>query len=153
MSYTIATVVHIFACFFMVCVVLLQTGKGADVGAVFGGSSQTVFGSSGAGNFLTKMTTGIAVLFMLTSLFLSYGATSKTTESLFDSVVPAQTEQTQATSGVETREAADAASQETQTSPQQTADQPDLADPASPQATAPVDTQPPPQAAAESSSQ
>ena len=152
MSYTIATVVHIFACFFMVCVVLLQTGKGADVGAVFGGSSQTVFGSSGAGNFLTKMTTGIAVLFMLTSLFLSYGAANKTTESLFDSVIPAQTEQTQATSGAETREAAGAASQETQTSPQQTADQPDQPA-ASPQATAPVDTQPPPQAAAESSSQ
>ena len=152
MSYTIATVVHIFACFFMVCVVLLQTGKGADVGAVFGGSSQTVFGSSGAGNFLTKMTTGIAVLFMLTSLFLSYGATNKTTESLFDSVIPAQTEQTQATSGAETREAAGAASQETQTSPQQTADQPDQPA-ASPQATVPVDTQPPPQAAAESSSQ
>ena len=86
MSYTLVTLVHVLACFFLVLVVLLQTGKGADVGAVFGGSSQTIFGSSGAGNFLTKTTTGIAVLFMLTSLFLSYGASRQTTESLFDAI-------------------------------------------------------------------
>ena len=86
MSYTLATLVHVLACFFLVLVVLLQTGKGSDVGAVFGGSSQTIFGSSGAGNFLTKTTTGIAVLFMLTSLFLSYGASRQTTESLFDAI-------------------------------------------------------------------
>ena len=86
MSYTLVTLVHVLACFFLVLVVLLQTGKGSDVGAVFGGSSQTIFGSSGAGNFLTKTTTGIAVLFMLTSLFLSYGASRQTTESLFDAI-------------------------------------------------------------------
>lgn len=88
MPYTIVTVVHILACFFLVLVVLLQTGKGADVGAVFGGSSQTIFGSQGAGDFLTKTTTGIAILFMFTSLFLSYGASRQQTESLFDSVEP-----------------------------------------------------------------
>ena len=136
MPYTIATFVHIFACFFMVIVVLLQTGKGADVGAVFGGSSQTVFGSSGAGNFLTKMTTGIAILFMCTSLFLSYGAAQRTTESLFDSVTPAspaaQTGQPPATS-------------EADTSPQQTAD------PVEPQAAAPADTQSTTQPAVEAS--
>ena len=86
MSYTLVTLVHVLACFFLVLVVLLQTGKGSDVGAVFGGSSQTIFGSSGAGNFLTKTTTGIAILFMLTSLFLSYGASRQTTESLFDAI-------------------------------------------------------------------
>jgi preprotein translocase subunit SecG len=86
MSYTLVTIVHILACFFLVLVVLLQTGKGSDVGAVFGGSSQTIFGSSGAGNFLTKTTTGIAILFMLSSLFLSYGAARQTTESLFDAI-------------------------------------------------------------------
>lgn len=121
MPYTIATFVHIFACFFMVIVVLLQTGKGADVGAVFGGSSQTVFGSSGAGNFLTKMTTGIAVLFMLTSLFLSYGAARRTTESLFDSSTrtsPAvQMGETQAASEAENSGQTGAANQETETSP------------------------------------
>ena len=121
MPYTIATFVHIFACFFMVIVVLLQTGKGADVGAVFGGSSQTVFGSSGAGNFLTKMTTGIAILFMLTSLFLSYGAARRTTESLFDSVAPAnpavQTGEANESTVPEDSEEPGAANYETETNP------------------------------------
>ena len=65
--------VHVLACLFLIVVVLLQTGKGADVGAVFGGGSQTLFGSSGAGNLLTKLTTGTAIVFMITSLILSYG--------------------------------------------------------------------------------
>ena len=50
--------IHVLACLFLIVVVLLQTGKGADMGAVFGGGSQTLFGSSGAGNFLTRLTTG-----------------------------------------------------------------------------------------------
>src|SRR2546422_8441688 len=66
--------IHVFACFFLIVVVLLQTGKGADMGAVFGGGSQTLFGSSGAGNFLTKLTTGTAIAFMITSLVLTWGA-------------------------------------------------------------------------------
>ncbi len=66
--FTVMTIVHILACIFLVLVVLLQTGKGADMGAVFGGSSSTVFGSSGAGNLLTKLTTATAIVFMLTSL-------------------------------------------------------------------------------------
>src|SRR5438093_11745056 len=72
-SYVIPAI-HVFACFFLIVVVLLQTGKGADMGAVFGGGSQTLFGSSGAGNFLTKLTTGTAIAFMITSLILTYGA-------------------------------------------------------------------------------
>src|SRR5262245_64319444 len=67
--------IHVLACLFLIVVVLLQTGKGADMGAVFGGGSQTLFGSSGAGNFLTKLTTGTATAFMLTSLILTYGQT------------------------------------------------------------------------------
>ena len=66
---------HIFSCFFLIVVVLLQTGKGADMGAVFGGGSQTLFGSSGAGNFLTRLTTATAIIFMATSLILTYGQT------------------------------------------------------------------------------
>ncbi len=66
--------IHVLACLFLIVVVLLQTGKGADMGAVFGGGSQTLFGSSGAGNFLTKLTAGTAIAFMLTSLILTYGA-------------------------------------------------------------------------------
>ena len=70
--YTILTILHILACVFLVMVVLLQTGKGADMGAVFGGSSSTVFGSTGAGNFLTRLTTITTVIFMLTSISLTY---------------------------------------------------------------------------------
>jgi len=65
------TLAHVFVCFFLILVVLLQTGKGADVAAAFGGSSQTAFGARGASTFLSKMTTVSAVIFMLTSLVLS----------------------------------------------------------------------------------
>jgi len=58
-------------------IVLLQTGKGADMGATFGGgSSQTLFGSTGATTFLTKSTTFVAIAFMVTSLVLAYLSTS-----------------------------------------------------------------------------
>ncbi|MEO6026853.1 MAG: preprotein translocase subunit SecG [Candidatus Binatia bacterium] len=66
------TVVHVIACIILVLVVLLQAGKGADMGAVFGGASSTIFGSSGAGNFLTRLTTAAAIVFMTTSLALTY---------------------------------------------------------------------------------
>ncbi|MFA6034809.1 MAG: preprotein translocase subunit SecG [Myxococcota bacterium] len=69
---TLLTVIHVIAAIFLVLVVLLQTGKGASLGAAFGGSSQTVFGASGAGNFMTKLTAGSAVVFMFTSLSLAY---------------------------------------------------------------------------------
>jgi preprotein translocase subunit SecG len=71
------TIVHIVACVILILVILLQAGKGASMGAAFGGSSQTVFGSSGPASFLGKMTTGIAILFMFTSLGLSYMAVHK----------------------------------------------------------------------------
>lgn len=67
------TIVHVLTCVFLIAVVLLQHGKGADIGAAFGGgASNTVFGSRGAGNFLTKLTTGSVIVFMTTSLVLSY---------------------------------------------------------------------------------
>ena len=69
----LVTVVHVLACFILVLTVLLQAGKGADIGAVFGGASTTIFGSSGAGNFLTRLTTAAAIVFMATSLTLTYG--------------------------------------------------------------------------------
>ena len=100
MMYTALIGLHVFACIFLIAVVLLQTGKGADMGAVFGGgSSETVFGSSGAGNFLTKLTTGIAILFMLTSLVMTYGLARQTSQSLFDDV-PAPTIPQEATNGM-----------------------------------------------------
>jgi preprotein translocase subunit SecG len=67
----------------MILVVLLQAGKGANMGAAFGGSSQTVFGSSGAGTFLGKMTASVAIIFMLTSLALTYSVSHKGS-SLFE---------------------------------------------------------------------
>ncbi len=69
----ILIVVHIIVCIALIMIVLLQTGKGADIGAAFGGgSSQTLFGSTGASTFLSKATTFAAVLFMMTSLALGY---------------------------------------------------------------------------------
>ena len=71
---SLVTVIHIASCVLIVLLVLLQHGKGADVGATFGGGSNTVFGASGADNLLTRTTTIVAAVFMLTSVFLSVGA-------------------------------------------------------------------------------
>lgn len=79
---------HIIICIAMILTVLLQTGKGADMGAAFGGSSQTVFGSSGPGTFLGKMTTFIAIFFMLTSLWLAYSSTHKTSSIMEGTSAP-----------------------------------------------------------------
>src|SRR5210317_1442718 len=69
---TIVVVVHVIVAIAIVGLVLLQQGKGADAGASFGsGSSQTVFGASGSGNFLTRATTIAATLFFITSLSLA----------------------------------------------------------------------------------
>ena len=70
---TFLLVLHVMVCLVLILVVLLQRGKGSDMGAALGGGgSNTVFGGRGAGNFLTKLTTASAVGFMLTSLSLSY---------------------------------------------------------------------------------
>ncbi len=70
---TLVLIVHLLVCIALILIILLQTGKGADIGAVFGGgSSQTVFGSSGATTFLSKVTIIAAVLFMCTSIVLTY---------------------------------------------------------------------------------
>jgi len=77
------TIVHILVCFLLIIIVLLQTGKGADIGAAFGGgSSQTLFGSAGPGGFLTKITTVVAVLFMITSISLAYFSSHRTGSSV-----------------------------------------------------------------------
>lgn len=85
----IITSVHVLMCVALILVVLLQTGKGADMGAAFGGSSQTVFGSSGAGTFLGKLTTIFAIVFMLTSLWLAYFASHKTSSIIGGPAIPA----------------------------------------------------------------
>ncbi len=83
------TILHVLVSLGLILVVLLQTGKGAEVGAVFGGSSSTIFGSSGAGNFLTRLTTGMAIVFMATSLTLGYFAGRKPSSTIFDNRTPA----------------------------------------------------------------
>lgn len=83
--FAVITIIHVLSCIFLVLVVLLQTGKGADMGAVFGGSSSTVFGSSGAGTFLTRLTTATAIVFMVTSLSLTYFSSRRVTSTVFDS--------------------------------------------------------------------
>jgi preprotein translocase subunit SecG len=88
------TVVHVMVCVFLIIVVLLQRGKGAEIGAVFGGGAgNTLFGSRGAGNFLTKLTTGAAFVFMLTSLSLAYFAQEGTRSTLFEEEAPAASEE------------------------------------------------------------
>ena len=69
--YTVTVILHLVVCFLMIAAILLQAGKGAEIGAAFGGSSQTVFGSRGPGTFLSKITVGAAIIFMLTSLSLA----------------------------------------------------------------------------------
>ena len=78
---TIITILHVLVCIALVLIVLLQAGKGAELGAAFGGASQTIFGSAGAMGFLSKLTTVAAVIFMITSLLLAF-ASSRQASSL-----------------------------------------------------------------------
>jgi preprotein translocase subunit SecG len=90
--YTAIVILHVVVSLALILIILLQTGKGADIGAVFGGgSSQTLFGSSGPTSFLGKMTAAAAVIFMLTSLFLAYFSGSRPTSSIMKGDIPAQT--------------------------------------------------------------
>ena len=69
--YTAVLVIHLIVCFFLIFIILVQSSKGAEMGAAFGGSSQTLFGSRGAATFLNKLTTSVAITFMITSLILA----------------------------------------------------------------------------------
>ena len=81
--HTVIIILHVICTLFLILVILLQTGKGAAMGSGLGaGSSQTMFGSSGAGNFLTKMTTAIATLFMITSLTLATMSSKEKSRSI-----------------------------------------------------------------------
>src|SRR5579862_6903128 len=73
------TIVHVIVCVFLIVVVLLQSGKAADLAGAFGGmGSQTAFGPRGSATLLSKATTISAILFMLTSISLSIMATRTT---------------------------------------------------------------------------
>lgn len=93
----VITILHIAVSIFLIAVVLLQSGKGAEMGASFGSSgSQSVFGAGGGSTFLSKMTTGVAVIFMLTSLTLAYISGNPSSSSIMKgksrpaAAVPAQ---------------------------------------------------------------
>ena len=130
---SLITVVHILACCVLVLVVLLQHGKGADIGAAFGaGASNTVFGARGAGNFLTKLTTGSVVVFMLTSLALSYFRGSGSITELapgsapvpdsIESIAPAEDEPEGTPSGFEVVPSGEAEAPEAEAPPAQPAE-------------------------------
>jgi preprotein translocase subunit SecG len=86
---TLLIVVHVLVSLFLIAIVLLQHGKGADIGATFGGSSQSVFGSEGPVPLLNKITTFSAIVFMGTSISLAYISTNESTGSIMKDL-PAQ---------------------------------------------------------------
>ncbi len=76
---TLLIITHVLVCIFLIGIVLLQHGKGADIGATFGGSSQSLLGSEGAVPLLNKITTMMAIVFMGTSISLAYLSAHKST--------------------------------------------------------------------------
>lgn len=81
--------VHIIVSIFLIGTVLLQAGKGASIGASFGGGNQPVYGSS-QGSFMGKMTAGAAIVFMFTSLTLAYISAGSSSSSIMkDFAAPA----------------------------------------------------------------
>lgn len=115
----VITVLHVIMCLILIGIVLLQTGKGANMGAAFGGASQTLFGGAGPASFLNKITTIAAIVFMLTSFTLailsSRGTTSSTVldatqtqqEQPLDQETPAATSEEQDTSSPTGEETSD----------------------------------------------
>ncbi len=92
---TILTIIHIMVCIFLVSIVLLQHGKGADIGATFGGGGgESLFGTEGPVPIMNKITTAVAVIFMVTSISLAYISAHSTTSSVMGGYsVPAPIEQ------------------------------------------------------------
>ncbi len=88
-------VLHVFICLALVGLVLIQQGQGAEAGAAFGsGASQTVFGSRGAGSFLTRLTGGLAAALFITSMVLAYlGSHAGPPASVTDKLAPASVSQ------------------------------------------------------------
>ncbi len=101
--YQLILMVHVVIAIVLIVLVLIQHGKGADIGATFGsGASQTVFGSQGSGSFLFRLTGGLAAAFFATSLILGFIASSNykhaqqfTIPVPTQQTAPLQTQQTQ----------------------------------------------------------
>jgi preprotein translocase subunit SecG len=88
---TALIVLHLVICITLIMIVLLQTGKGSEIGAVFGSSSQTLFGSTGGSTFFGKLTAAVAIVFMITSLVLASRSSRVPKESIMSGVKPAVT--------------------------------------------------------------
>ncbi len=95
---TLIKVVHIVVSLLLVVTVLLQPGKGGDLGSMFGGTTESIFGASGAVPFLTKVTRVLAVLFMVTSLSLGYFSTRGVESSVVKETAPVSLEEKSAAS-------------------------------------------------------
>jgi len=93
---TLLLILHVLVCIALILIVLIQGGKGAEMGASFGaGGSQTVFGATGGQTFIQKLTTSAAVIFMLTSLTLAYFHGQPGSSSVMpENVAPAQEQAT-----------------------------------------------------------
>ena len=99
-------IVHLFVAVGLVILVLLQDSKGGAMGALTGGGSNTVFGSTGAANFLVKLTRGFAVVFAITSIYLA-ASTGGGSKSVIDDEPPVSSQPATATTEkVETSKAA-----------------------------------------------
>lgn len=89
---TLLIVVHIIVCITIIFIVLLQVGKGAEAGAVFGGTGQ-VHSTRGQATFVGKLTTGLAITFMLTSFLLTWDTANNAKSSVIDKVSQEQVQQ------------------------------------------------------------
>jgi preprotein translocase subunit SecG len=89
---TLVLSLHVTCCILLILIVLLQSGKGAEMGvSLGGGAGQTLFGAGGPATLLTKITTGVAILFMITSLSLAYMSGHKSDTSVItESSIPVE---------------------------------------------------------------
>ena len=92
---TFLMIFHMARCVFLVAVILVQPGKSDGGGIGFGSSSQSIFGSKGAGNFLTRTTTAVAVIFLLTSFVLTRARIKEDTASVISGSEPASESKTE----------------------------------------------------------
>ncbi|MEK6645886.1 MAG: preprotein translocase subunit SecG [Candidatus Firestonebacteria bacterium] len=132
---TVLTILHIIISITLILVVLLQSGKGSDLGAMFGGgASQTVFGAGGGKTFMIKLTTGLFITFIITSFMLANLHPSKTKSSDLQKEM-----QKEAESGIPTQ------TQQPMQIPITTAPDATTADKATPSKSIPVKTTPAPE--------
>lgn len=130
--YTFLSIIYVFVCLFLILVVLLQSGKGGGLGsALGGGASQQIFGGAGAGNLLTRLTSGFAFTFMVLSVLLAYLSSSG--EQALDRAVREQTVKQEAATEApteEVQEAGEAPAEKVQEAAEEPAESPDSSEPA-----------------------